>query len=204
MTIEAAIGLIFALFVFCALPGPGVFAITARSLASGFQPALSLAVGMAFGDLFYVVVAMFGLAAIGQILGEFFIIVKMIGAAYLIWIGIRMWIKQPISFGEVNVRPASNFRKNFLIGFAISIGNPKVILFYLGFLPAFMDLTRLNAMDVLVVTTLVAVVITGTLAMYAYTASHIGRLFKSRRAVSRLNKGAGAVLIGTGLVIASE
>ena len=204
MTVETALGLSLALFLFCFMPGPGVLAVTARSMSSGFRPAMGLAVGMTVGDLFYAVIAMVGLAAIGRLLGEFFIFVKMAGAGYLIWMGLQLWIKKPAPLAEAGTPRNTKFSRDFLVGFAVSLGNPKVVLFYLGFLPAFIDLAHLKAWDIVVVTSLVAVVICGTLALWAYAARFLVRFFTSLKAVRRLNRSAGTVLIGAGVFIASE
>ena len=77
MTVESALALAFALFVFVTIPGPGVFATIARSLASGFRPASGLVIGIVLGDLFFLIIAVLGLAAIGKILGELFYFIKL-------------------------------------------------------------------------------------------------------------------------------
>jgi threonine/homoserine/homoserine lactone efflux protein len=193
MTLETALGLSFALFIFCLLPGPGVLAVTARSLASGFRPAMGLALGMTAGDLFYAAVAMLGLAAIGRILGEFFLLVKMAGVGYLIWMGCKLILKPAESLQEVKTGNAVSLGRNFLVGFAICLGNPKVVLFYLGFLPVFLDLDRLTLTEGFLVMTMVTFVISGTLFVYALAAARLRQFFRSRKAMRRLNRVAGVI-----------
>ena len=204
MTIESAAGLVLALFVLCCVPGPGLLAITARSLTSGFKPAWGLAIGMTLGDLCYASAAMLGLAAMGRVMGEFFILVKLAGAGYLLWLGVQLLIRKPTDAQQTASKADKGFLRNLLAGYSICLGNPKVILFYLGFLPAFIDLQRLTMADGIIVGTLVAVVIGGTLTAYAYLATQVRRFFTSGRITRRLNQGAGMVMIGAGLAIASE
>ncbi len=204
MTWETALGLGLALFVFCAIPGPGVLAVTARALSSGMKPAVGLAVGMTAGDLFYATAAMVGLTAIGRVMGEFFMIVRVAGAAYLIWTGCRLWRQSVGSIEPAVFQQGRGLGRDLASGFAISLGNPKVILFYLGFLPAFMDLGKLGLADVAVVAGLIMLVICGTLMLYAFAADRMRVFFRSPVIMKRVNRTAGAVLIGTGAYLAVE
>jgi threonine/homoserine/homoserine lactone efflux protein len=103
-------------------------------------------------------------------------------------------------------RPAkASFRgRNFLAGFAICLGNPKVILFYLGFFPAFMDLTRLTGWDALVVLAAVGTVASGTLLLYVAAADRARRIFTGRRFVNGWRRSMGAIMIGAGAWVAAD
>jgi threonine/homoserine/homoserine lactone efflux protein len=87
---------------------------------------------------------------------------------------------------------------NFLVGLFITLGNPKVILFYLAFLPTIIDVTALSGTDVLVVALVVAVILGSVLLFYACSASRAGRLFDSLTVKNRINKIAGGMMIGAG------
>ena len=95
MPILSFIGLSIALFVFAAIPGPGVFATVSRSLASGFRPAVAVVSGIILGDIVYLLFAIFGLSFVAQALGEFFIYVKICGGIYLVWLGLKIWFSKP-------------------------------------------------------------------------------------------------------------
>jgi threonine/homoserine/homoserine lactone efflux protein len=201
MTLESSLLLSGALFLFCAAPGPGVIAVTARSLGAGFRPAASMAVGMTAGDLFYLAAALFGLSAVGRHLGELFFWVRMAGSGYLVFLGLKMALRPP----QAAHAPASAARRHgFWAGFAVSLGNPKVILFYLGFLPAFIDLPTLGAWGAAAVMALVALVIGGTLLGYAFLGGRARRLLKSPATIRRVHRTAGAMMIGAGLAVAAE
>ncbi len=80
--------------------------------------------------------------------------------------------------------------------------NPKVILFYCGFLPTFLDLSALTIVDLTFVVAIITAVLSGVLITYAYLASRARRMFTTKRAVKRLNRAAGGVMVAAGVAIA--
>jgi len=196
--------LALAMLVLAASPGPGVFTTVARTLASGFRSALLVIAGIVLGDIIFLLFAMFGLSVIARILGEFFIIVKVLGGTYLIWVGCKLWFKNPSTETLPNGPPRSIQLGNFFSGFLVTLSNPKVILFYCGFLPTFMNLSTLSFVDGAIVVFVVTGVLSSVLLAYAFLASHARHLFTERRAVRKLNRAAGGVMIATGVVIATR
>ena len=190
-----------AMFLLAVTPGPGVLATVARALASGFRPATLVVAGIVLGDIVFLLLAIFGLGAMAAILGELFSIVKYLGAAYLIWLGLRLWFGEP---APQNQETFSDTRAtgNLLSGLLITLANPKVILFYLGLLPTFIDLQRLTAVDILVTVAVVATVLGATLLGYAFAAARARALIGSRRARRNLNRTAGAVMLAAGTTLA--
>ena len=144
MSLESAMTFFVAIFIFSITPGPGVFAILAKSLTQGVIKTLPLSAGMVCGDILYLVMACFGLAAIAQQWEVLFLVIRYVGAAYLLYLGWKMWTS-PIDLDVDN--SSIGARKNgwsaALQGFLISSSNPKVVLFYIAFLPTFMDVTCL-------------------------------------------------------------
>lgn len=204
MSFETYIALALAMFVLAVTPGPGMFATIARALHGGFRPALSMIAGIVTGDLLFLLLAIFGLAVVAETLGEFFLIVKVLGGLYLIWLGWKMWKAEPT---PVQIGASENGQRlaaGFIPGLTITLGNPKVIIFYVAFLPTFIDLAQLTALNIAAVATVVSVVLASVLAAYAFLAARTRAVFKSRRAMRGLNRGAGTVMIGTGLVVATR
>jgi len=192
-----------AMFLLAITPGPGVFATVARALASGFLHASVVVAGIVAGDLVFLLLAIFGLAAVAELMGGFFTLVKFAGAAYLVWLGIGLW-RGRVGATEATPIEEISWSSNFLSGLFITLGNPKVILFYLGFLPAFVDLTTLSAADVVMIATVVSVVLGLTMLGYAYAASSARQLFRSPGARQLLNRASGGVMIATGTVLAAK
>ncbi len=202
MTIYSAVGFSVAMRVLAASPGPGVFATIARALASGFRPSLAVICGIVLGDVIFLLFAAFGLSMVAQVLGNLFFIVKICGGGYLIWLGVRIWFKKPEPVAaNQNLNTHSQWG-NFASGLVITLSNPKVILFYCGFLPTFLDLSALTLIDLVIVVTIITIVLGCVLGTYAFLASRARRMFTNQQAVRRLNRAAGGVMVAAGVAIA--
>ena len=202
MTFYSAFGFAVAMLVLAASPGPGVFATTARAMASGFRPTLAVIWGIVLGDIIFLLFAAFGLSMVARVLGNLFFMVKICGGAYLIWLGIKIWLQKPETIqNHQNSDTRSNWG-NFVSGLIITLSNPKVILFYCGFLPTFLDLSVLTIIDLALIVAIITLVLSGVLITYAYLASRARKLFTHERAVKRLNRAAGGVMVAAGVAIA--
>ena len=202
MTIYSAFGFAVAMLILAASPGPGVFATTARAMASGFRPALAVIWGIVLGDIIFLLFAAFGLSMVARVLGNLFFLVKICGGAYLVWLGIKIWLQTPeLSQNNQNSATRSSWG-NFVSGLVITLSNPKVILFYCGFLPTFLELSTLTFIDLVLVVGIITAVLSGVLTTYAYLASRARKMFTNERAVKRLNRAAGGVMVAAGVVIA--
>ncbi|MCB9494916.1 MAG: LysE family translocator [Desulfobacteraceae bacterium] len=203
MTFISLTGLFAAIFILAASPGPGVFAIISTALSSGFKKSLYLISGMVLGDIIYLLFAVFGLSAAASIMGDFFIVIKISASAYLIWLGVKIIMTKPVlnKSGQADMDNTEK-SKSFLTGLFITLSNPKVILFYCGFLPAFADLSELGIQDVTAMAVIVSLVLSIVLASYAYFASKASKFLTSRKAVVNLNRSSGGIMIFAGALIA--
>ncbi|WP_457553186.1 LysE family translocator [Desulfobacula sp.] len=192
-----------ALFILAATPGPGVFATISRSLASGFAPSLRVIAGIVTGDIIFLLFAILGLSAIAQSMGNLFIVIKIIGGIYLIFLGLKIWRSDPVTLQGSNHKKNKPYG-NYLSGLMITLSNPKVIIFYCGFLPTFMDLPSLGRFDIFLVSITVSIVLSSVLVFYAFLADRARLLFSSPRSVKRLNRTAGGVMIAAGAVLATK
>ncbi|NNG00557.1 MAG: LysE family translocator [Desulfobacteraceae bacterium] len=202
MSYISLVSLALAMLVLAASPGPGTFATVARALASGFRPALAVICGIVLGDIIFLMFAVFGLSVVAKAMGELFIFVKICGGVYLIWLGLKIWLSKSSAVEPGQARANPSRSGNFIGGLLITLSNPKVILFYCGFLPTFMDLSSLTAIDITLVAGIVTLVLATVLTTYAYLAGQARKLFSSETAVKRLNRTAGGVMIATGVAIA--
>lgn len=184
-----------------AVPGPVWVALTARALAFGMRGAWPLAIGVALGDLIWPLAAIFGLNWILSMYGDFLAALRWVAAAVFLVMGVLL-IRKPaatIAGDSRLTRPGA--WAGFAVGVAAVIGNPKAILFYMGVLPGFFDLSRVTLLDIAAILLISALIpMLGNLAL-AWFLDRARRLLSSPAAMQRLNIASGCVLIGVGLVI---
>ncbi|HEV7275262.1 MAG TPA: LysE family translocator [Devosiaceae bacterium] len=185
------------------VPGPGVTAVVARALGGGFRGAVPMVLGILAGDLLYLIFAIFGLAAVAALYAPVFVVIKWAGAAYLLYIAWQFWTAKP---GSEQIRARSDTGwKTFLSGLALTLGNPKTIIFYLALLPTVVPLDQ--PMTVLGFSELVAIVVVVLLAIgcaYAGLAAAAREFFRSSKAIRRLNRVAGAMMASAAVFVVTQ
>ena len=142
MDLLSLLSLIIATFVYAISPGPGLFAVLAISTRFGPIPAIWISIGHTIGDIIYVALAMLALNALAELISDSMIYVKIIGASYLIYIGYQQFRSKGVSFEQSSKK--SSIIKLLIAGFIVGVTNPKTIIFYLSFLPIFIDLNNLT------------------------------------------------------------
>jgi len=182
-----------------AMPGPGIVAIVARALGSGFRATIPAAIGTALGDLILMSLSAFGLAMVAKAMGGFFLIVKLAGAAYLVYLGYRYWTAR---VGEMDTVVPASARQGFLSQLSLTLGNPKAIAFFMALLPTVVDLNRLNAFGYFQLCAATLMLIPAITLTYAALASRVRGFLASKKARGRLNKGAAVVMVGAGVGVA--
>jgi threonine/homoserine/homoserine lactone efflux protein len=184
-----------------AVPGPVWVALTARSLSGGMAGAWPLAVGVALGDLIWPLCAILGLAWVLSVYGDALELLRWIAAGVFIVMGLLL-IRAPSRPPSADSRMTKpGIWAGFSVGVAAVIGNPKAILFYMGFLPGFFDLSTVTVPDIAAILAVSAIVpMLGNLAL-AFFLDRARRLLQSPKAIARLNFGSGVLLILVGLVI---
>lgn len=204
MTITSTIALFFAVLIFALIPGPGIMSIIAHSVSRGFKSTALYSLGVTSGDLCYLLMAIFGMGFIAQKMGTGFMVLKWTGAAYLIYLGVKSWLATPPVADSSTLPPAKGAGKTYFAGLCVSLGNPKLIAFYCGFLPGFMDLQSLTATDVAIVTATVIPTVLIVLLVYAWLGDRSRAAIRSPKVWKIANRCAGCVLIGSGVAVAAE
>ncbi|MBK1649645.1 LysE family translocator [Rhabdochromatium marinum] len=203
MNLTSSLALFGTMVILALIPGPGILAVVARTLAAGFRHGISTVVGIVVGDFVFITFALLGLTALSELMGNLFVIIKYAGAAYLIWLGGSLVFSK---HSGTQTRPVheSNYLASFSAGLFITLGNPKAILFYLSFFPAFLDLSAVSELDALVIYAIATTAVGGVMLGYAYAAhrakSTLGRL----RGGPFLRYGSGALLMGSGVFVAAR
>lgn len=203
MTPTSSLALFSAMIVLALLPGPGILAVIARTLSANLRHGLSTVAGIVAGDFVFITLALLGLATLSELMGSLFVIVKYVGAAYLIWLGVSMMRSTDTNLNAGPVKPSSHIA-SFSAGLLTTLGNPKAILFYLSFFPAFLDLTQISALDMAAIYAIATVAVGGVMCAYAYAAYKAKHSFRVSRAGRFLRYGSGTLLLGSGVFVAAR
>jgi threonine/homoserine/homoserine lactone efflux protein len=200
MDFEILIGFLAGMIVLSATPGPGVFASMSKAVSDGFKSSLFFIGGLVIGDSIFLILAVIGMSAISEILGEMFFIIKIAGGIYLIFLGIRTFRKKDFKLSFKTGLKKNNLQ-TILSGLLITLGNPKPILFYASILPTIINFSKINLVDILIMILLIALVSFAVLGSYCYFACLSRKFFIKGKSQKKINKAAGAVMSATGAYI---
>ena len=187
-----------------ATPGPGIAAIIARVLGRGPVGIWAYIAGFVLADLIWFTLAATGMAVLAQTAHTVFLVVKYIGAAYLVYIAYRMWTDPAVPVAEKTDAAPTSALKSLLAGAALTLGNPKVMIFFLALLPTVVDLSTIGVTEYLQIAAAICVILSSVLSAYALAALRTRRLFKSTRAMRWLNRGTGTVMVGAAVTVATR
>jgi threonine/homoserine/homoserine lactone efflux protein len=204
MTLAGFITYSAALALAAAIPGPGVAALVARALGSGFRSSLFMALGLVVGDLTYLTAAVLGLAFIAQTFGAVFLVIKWLGVAYLVYLAWNFWTSG-ITVEKVKARKGRGGAvSSFVAGLMVTLGNPKTMIFYLALTPTLVDLRTITAVDfgILVLCTIAVLLI--VLVPYLALAAKARWFLATPRALKALNRTAAAFMVGAAAAIAAR
>lgn len=193
---------IAASFLLAVTPGPGVLYIVTRSLIQGRRSGMASVAGVALGNLGNALGAAFGLAALFSVSSAAFVMVKYAGAAYLIYLGVKV-LRSSAAPSEPKAAPPVHTRRVFRDGFMVAILNPKTTIFFAAFLPQFMSGDAIPMVQGAALGTLFVLIAAITDSAYALTAGSIAaRLLRTGR-WRRLGRYlSGSVFIGLGVFTA--
>jgi threonine/homoserine/homoserine lactone efflux protein len=193
-----------ALLIAAASPGPGLAALVARVLARGRSGAAAFTAGLAIGDVVWLAAAVTGLSAAAQLFGGLFVLIKYAGAAYLLFLAWKLWTAPVVPLAEGHVPPAERPGRLFLAGLAVTLGNPKVMVFYLALLPTLIDIQGIGPLAFAELALVTLSVLGLVFGAYIALALRARRLFASPRALRRVNRATGAVMAGAAVAIVSR
>jgi threonine/homoserine/homoserine lactone efflux protein len=184
--------------VLLVIPGPTVLLVVSYALGQGWRTALPMAVGVALGDFTAMTLSMLGLGALLATSATLFTILKWVGAAYLVYLGIKLWR----AGGTLDAAPrtdAASAAKMLGHAWLVTALNPKSITFFVAFLPAFLDPNADFLTQMLVFETTFLVLAFANAFGYALVASRARRLASDPRALGVVNKVGGGLLVGAGV-----
>ncbi len=191
----------FGIFLLFLTPGPVWVALLARALSGGFAAAWPLAVGVTLGDLIWPFLAILGVSWILSVYGDFLHLMQYVAALTFLVMGVLVIRSagEPLGANSRLTKPGR--LAGFLAGVAVIVGNPKAILFYMGMLPGFFDVTRLTGWDIAAICAVSMVIpLAGNLVL-ALSVDRARALLKSPKALRRMNYTAGGLLICVAVVL---
>jgi len=190
------------IFILFLIPGPVWAALIARALSGGFHAAWPLALGVVVGDAIWPVLAVFGVTWLVSFYADFLLVLRNVGAIMLAVMGGLLIMRAGRGIAKDARLTAPGKWAGFSAGVLIILGNPKAILFYMGVLPGFFDITTLNGWDIAAIAAISMLVpLAGNIALAAF----LGRtraLISSPSALRRINICSGSALILVGAAIA--
>lgn len=190
---------LLACIVVMIVPGPAVTVVLANGLRHGRRAGLLNVAGIQLGLALTMGVVLLGLSSLVAAAGHWFVLVKLAGAAYLIWLGIKLLRSTgELEAGDAARTPRGGF---FVQGLVVSLSNPKILLFFGAFFPQFLESGRDFTTQVLIMGITAMVVAAVTDSAYALLASRAGKVL-SRRRVRLMTRASGVTLIGGGLWLA--
>jgi threonine/homoserine/homoserine lactone efflux protein len=190
-----------ALFVAAGSPGPSVGALVARVLTRGFRSVLPFLLAMWLGEAVWLSVAVMGLATIASKFAILFYLLKLLGVAYLLLLAWRMWNATRESELMVAGEPQSAWQ-TFLAGLMITLGNPKIAIFYLALLPSLVNLSRITVGAWGQLTLLTLLILAGVDLAWSAAAARTRQLLINRRAMRITNRVGATVMAGSAVAIA--
>ena len=185
-------------------PGPAVTAIVARAIADGPRPAMAINAGVVTGDLLFFALAAAGMAAAARSFGDYFAVLKILGALYLVWQGVSMWRATPRIASPAGTGHENHFWRNYGAGLLLMFGHVQAMLFYAALMPGFVDLSTLTWADLGLIALMLLVVIGGVNTGYALLAARARRFFSNEPAQRAILRVAGTLMFVAAALVATR
>lgn len=203
MTLSALLVFALALIIAAGTPGPSIAALVARVLTNGFRDVLPFLAAMWLGEALWLTCAVAGLAVIARSFGTVFIVLKFIGVGYLLFLAWKMW-RAPTDVKGSELPSGQSPWRMFVAGMLVTLGNPKIMMFYLALLPTIIDLSRIGTVAWFELTLTMLVVLMAVDFGWALLATRARKLLITRRAVRLTNRASATVMAGVAAAIATR
>lgn len=199
LTLSACAALFAAMLILALVPSLSVLTVCARSASFGFLHGAATALGVVTGDIVFILIAILGLVAIAETVEIVPVLLHYLGAAYLIWLGVRTLRSGAVS-GSTGTQTSSSITASFMAGLLLTLADQKAIFFYLVFFPAFVDLSEMTATDIGIVLIITTGAVGGAKLGYAFLSSEAIR-WQNRKFDRVISVVAAAVMITVGLFL---
>ena len=205
MSFELWLAFVAASAVLLAIPGPTILLVISYALGHGRKAARATVAGVALGDFTAMTASMLGLGVLLATSATLFTALKCIGAAYLVYLGIKLW-RAPVSIGEAGENPENPAKERplriFLHTYVVTALNPKSIIFFVAFLPQFINPAQPMLPQMLIFETTFLVLATLNATFYALLASMARKSIRKPSVQRAVNRVGGSLMIGAGVLAA--
>jgi threonine/homoserine/homoserine lactone efflux protein len=199
MSIEHWLAFVAASAVLLAIPGPTILLVISYALGHGRRAAPASVAGVALGDFTAMTASMLGLGVLLATSAMLFTVLKWIGAAYLIYLGYKLW-RAPVGAAQATEETRTRPGRIFMHLYAVTALNPKSIVFFVAFLPQFLDATAPLVPQILIMETTFLVLATINALLYALMATVARRTIRKPSVQRAVNRVGGSLLIGAGVL----
>lgn len=197
MPIEVWLTYVATVLLLMSTPGPSHLLMLSNSLRHGFAPATATAAGDLSANSLQILAAGFGLVGIIFASEGAFTVVKWVGVAYLVYVGLRLFFRAP---PEIGAAPAASRRKLYMQGFITSAANPKAVVFFAALFPQFIDPAGPLALQIIILGATYIVIDGAFLCSYGLFAGWLGRRLR-RHFMYWLDRIAGTMIIGAAVLL---
>lgn len=200
MTLYTLLILSSFLFLGGLIPSISSLAVMSRASTSGFIYGFSTAIGIALGDIVFILIAIYGVTLLAGNINSVLSLIKFLGAAYLIYLGTIQW-QTSINKVKAKKLEKSSFYSSLLTGLFITLADQKAILFYIGFFPALFDISKFTLFDTIMIVFVTLVALVSAKLCYAYMGSKTKSLVVNEKYLNILNKFVALFLVILGAYI---
>lgn len=185
-----------------AAPGPEIAAVLGRSLSRGVRACAPLALGIIVGKLVMLTAAIVGIAALVAALGPVFRVVQLVGAAYLLYLGIRKWRRARRAVAPTTGNERDSAWVQIALGLGMTLSNPIAIAFYTALLPGVVDIDEIDVDTYLVLAAILVAVMVVTVTAYGVAAEVARKLLTGSSAKVWMDRLAGTMFMAAGVWVA--
>jgi threonine/homoserine/homoserine lactone efflux protein len=203
MALSSLLVFALALIVAAGSPGPSIAALVARVLTNGLREVLPFLLAMWLGEALWLACAVAGLAVIAHTFAMVFIALKIIGVGYLLFLAWKMWFAAT-EVSKDELPSGQSAWRMFAAGLTVTLGNPKIMVFYLALLPTLVDLSRVGTVAWIELTLTMLLVLVSVDIGWALLAARARQLLTSRWAVKIANRTSATMMAGAAAAIAAR
>ncbi|MCX2698386.1 MULTISPECIES: LysE family translocator [Ochrobactrum] len=193
------------LVVAAGTPGPNVGALVARVISRGHKGVFPFMFGLWLGDAIWLSLAVWGLSALANSFHTVFLVLKYLGVAYLIYLAWKMWIAPVETTADENAIPQDGeAKKLFFSALAVTLGNPKIMVFYIAILPTVIDITHVSMVGWAELLFVMFAVLAAVDSAWVVLAAQARRFLRSPRAMRIANRTSAGMMAGAAVAIATR